>query len=205
LAVFRGFGKGSKDKEKFVVAVNLMENPKTGTLMSKSNNTGVFLGADSKTLFGQIMAQPDEMIEIILINDTRVPLDEIKALDIPNNPMKAKLFTAREVTRIFYGEAIAEQEYENFVNTFSKKKFSDEAKIVELNRKEISLFDLLCICLSGESKSGVHRLIQQNAVSVNGDKCSNAEDVFSLSSGNDLQLKIGKKQFFLIRFSSSKI
>lgn len=192
-----------RDKEKFVVAVNLMENPKTGTLMSKSNNTGVFLGTDSKTLFGQIMAQPDEMIEIILINDTRVPLDEIKTLYITNNPMKAKLFTARKVTEIFYGEAIAEQEYENFVNTFSKKNFSDEAKIVEIDQEEISLFDLLCVCLPDESKSAIRRLIQQNAISVNGDKCGNAEEIFHLLTENELQIKVGKKQFFLIRFASS--
>ena len=32
-----------KNKEKFVVTVNLMENPKTGELMSKSKGTGVFL------------------------------------------------------------------------------------------------------------------------------------------------------------------
>lgn len=193
--------KKYKNKEKFVVAVNLMENPKTGTLMSKSNNTGVFLGTDSKTLFGQIMAQPDEMIEIILINDTRVPLDEIKALDIPNNPMKAKLFTAQEVTRIFYGETVAEQEYDNFVNTFSKKNFSDEAKIIELNQDSISLFDLLCVCLPNESRSAVRRLIQQNAIAVNGNKCSNAENVFNLSNEDDLQLKVGKKQFFLIHYA----
>lgn len=197
--------KKYKNKEKFVVAVNLMENPKTGTLMSKSNNTGVFLGTDSKTLFGQIMAQPDEMIEIILINDTRVPLDEIKALDIPNNPMKAKLFTAQEVTRIFYGDTVAEQEYDNFVNTFSKKNFSDEAKIIELNQDSISLFDLLCVCLPNESRSAVRRLIQQNAIAVNGNKCSNAENVFNLSNEDDLQLKVGKKQFFLIHYASPKL
>lgn len=191
-----------RDKEKFVVAVNLMENPKTGTLMSKSNNTGVFLGTDSKTLFGQIMAQPDEMIEIILINNTRVSLDEIKTLDITNNPMQAKLFTARKVTKIFYGEAIAEQEYNNFVNTFSKKNFSDEAKIVEISQEEINLFDLLCVCLSNESKSAVRRLIQQNAISINGDKCCNAEEIFHLSTEGELQVKVGKKQFFLIRFVS---
>jgi tyrosyl-tRNA synthetase len=190
-----------KNKEKFVVAVNLMENPKTGTLMSKSNNTGVFLGTDSKTLFGQIMAQPDEMIEIILINDTRIPLEEIEALDISNNPMKAKLFTAREVTKILYGETVAEQEYSNFVNTFSNRNFSDDAKIIELNQEEISLYDLLCISLPDESKSQIRRLIQQNSIAINGDKCSDDKEIFYLSNGSELQLRVGKKQFFLIRFA----
>ena len=119
--------------------------------------------------------------------------------------MKAKLFTAQEVTRIFYGDTVAEQEYDNFVNTFSKKNFSDEAKIIELNQDSISLFDLLCVCLPNESRSAVRRLIQQNAIAVNGNKCSNAENVFNLSNEDDLQLKVGKKQFFLIHYASPKL
>ena len=36
-----------KGKEKFVVAITLMENPKTGELMSKSKGNGVFLGGST--------------------------------------------------------------------------------------------------------------------------------------------------------------
>ena len=60
----------------------------------KNTQSGVFLNADADTMFAQIMAQPDEMIRILLINNTRVPLAEIDALDIENNPMQAKLFAA---------------------------------------------------------------------------------------------------------------
>ena len=86
--------KKLKDKEKFVVAVNLMENPKDGTLMSKSTGTGVFLGTNAETMFAEIMAQPDEMIEVILINNTRISLKDISGLDISNKPRDAKIFTA---------------------------------------------------------------------------------------------------------------
>ena len=79
--------KKLKNKEKFIVCNNLMENPITGELMSKSRGTGVFLNTDANTMFGQIMAQPDEMIRILLINNTRVPLDEIDELDIENSPI----------------------------------------------------------------------------------------------------------------------
>ncbi len=43
-----------------------MENPKTGELMSKSRSTGVFLGTSANDMFGQVMAQPDEMIDNFL-------------------------------------------------------------------------------------------------------------------------------------------
>lgn len=60
----------------------------------KNTQSGVFLNADADTMFAQIMGQPDEMIRILLVNNTRIPLAKIDALDIENNPMQAKLFAA---------------------------------------------------------------------------------------------------------------
>ena len=60
----------------------------------KNTQSGVSLNADADTMFAQIMAQPDEMIRILLVNNTRIPLAKIDALDIENNPMQAKLFAA---------------------------------------------------------------------------------------------------------------
>lgn len=63
--------KRIKNKDKFVIALNLMENPETGELMSKSRGTGVFLSLPANDMYGAVMAQPDEMIRIFLVNNTR--------------------------------------------------------------------------------------------------------------------------------------
>ncbi|MEY4497064.1 MAG: tyrosine--tRNA ligase [Actinomycetota bacterium] len=55
----RTLQKRLKDKEKIVIALNLIANPKTGELMSKSNGTGVFINGTANELFGSIMALPD--------------------------------------------------------------------------------------------------------------------------------------------------
>lgn len=188
--------KTYKDKEKFVVAVNLMENPVTGELMSKSQGTGVFLGTNAETMFGQIMSLPDEMIEILLINDTRVPLEKIKELDIANKPMEAKLFTAKEITRIFYGDE-AEVAYNKFINTFRNKSFPDDAPVVNMGQDEFKLIDMLIKCMPEKSKSEIRRLLTQNAVSVNGEKCSDENQVLNVCEGH-LEIKVGKKSFFKI-------
>ena len=186
------------NKEKFVVAVNLMENPKTGELMSKSKGTGVFLGTDAKTMFGQIMAQPDEMIEVFLINNTRMPLEDIKKLDITNNPRDAKLVTAYEITKIFYGEKEADEVKDNFIKTFSDKAFPENAPVIKVSGSEIGLIDLIVLCKPAESKSFIRRLIKQNAVSINFEKCDNEEQIIKLNKGEELKVKIGKKDFFNI-------
>lgn len=187
--------KKYKDKEKFVVAVGLMENPVTGELMSKSRGTGVFLGTDADTMFGQIMSLPDEMIEILLINDTRVPLEKIKELDIKNKPMDAKLFTAHEITKIFYGNE-ADVAYEKFINTFRNKAFPDDAPVVNMGVEESTLIDMLVKCMQGKSKSEIRRLISQNAVSVNGEKISDEKAIISFAS--PCEIKVGKKDFFKV-------
>lgn len=186
--------KKLKNKEKFIVCNNLMENPITGELMSKSRGTGVFLNTDANTMFGQIMAQPDEMIRIFLINNTRVPLDEIDALDIENNPMNAKLFTARKIVEIFHGAAAANSALEHFKNTFSNKVFPENAPEFTTDKSELSVMEILQIGMPTESKGELRRLVLQNAVTINDAKVVDINQV--LATDETLFVRVGRKTFF---------
>lgn len=188
--------KRFKDKEKFVVCVNLMENPVTGELMSKSNGTGVFLNIDAQTMFGQIMALPDEMIELILINNTRISLEEIEALDIKNHPRDAKIFTATEVVKIFHGQEAADNAKQTFLETFSNKTFPADAPVIEIETPEIQVLELLKKC-KNESNSELRRLVKQGAVSADGKKITDETSILEVKQG--LQLKVGKRGFFSIK------
>ncbi len=188
--------KRFKGKEKFVVAVNLMENPATGELMSKSNGTGVFLGTNPKTMFGEVMSLPDEMIEVVLINNTRVALDEIAQLDIKNKPRDAKLFTAEKLVSIFYGERAGKDEKESFIQTFSKKSFPSDAPKVEIEENQLDLLSLVKRCQPEKSNNEIRRLISQGAVSLNGNKITDFEESLVISQG--MELKVGKRGFFHI-------
>ncbi len=186
--------KKLKNKEKFIVCNNLMENPITGELMSKSRGTGVFLNTDANTMFGQIMAQPDEMIRIFLINNTRVPLDEIDALDIENNPMNAKLFTARKIVEIFHGADAANSALEHFKNTFSNKVFPENAPEFTTDKSELSVMEILQIGMPTESKGELRRLVLQNAVTINDAKVVDINQV--LATDETLFVRVGRKTFF---------
>ncbi len=188
--------KKLKNKEKFIVCNNLMENPITGELMSKSRGTGVFLNTDANTMFGQIMAQPDEMIRIFLINNTRVPLDEIDALDIENNPMNAKLFTARKIVEIFHGTMAANSALEHFKNTFSNKVFPENAPEFTTDKPELSVIEVLQIGMPTESKTELRRLVLQNAVTINDEKATDVNQV--LKTNEPLFVRVGRKTFFKV-------
>lgn len=188
--------KKLKNKDKFIVCNNLMENPITGELMSKSRGTGVFLDTDANTMFGQIMSLPDEMIRILLINNTRVPLEEIEALDIEHKPMEAKLFTAKTIVGILHGQQQAEQALQHFQDTFSNKVFPENAPEIITDQETLSVFDILKLGLPSQSNSEIRRLIAQGGVIINDIRQNDEKAVFETKLG--LKVKVGKRNFFKV-------
>ena len=188
--------KKLKNKDKFIVCNNLMENPITGELMSKSRGTGVFLNTDANTMFGQIMSLPDEMIRILLINNTRVPLAEIEALDIEHKPMTAKLFTAKTIVSILHGQQQAEQALQHFQDTFSNKVFPKNAPEIITEKQTLSVFDILKLGLPSQSNSEIRRLIAQGGVIINDIRQNDEKVVFETKLG--LKVKVGKRTFFKV-------
>ena len=187
-----------KGKEKFVVTVNLMENPKTGDLMSKSKGTGVFLNTTPFDMFGGVMKQSDEMTEILLINNTRVSLDEIEKILKSENPRDAKMRAAFEVTKIFHGEDEAKKAKEKFIELVQKKNVVEDLPEVKVKKDKMTLFDVLKECL-GESVSNseINRLIDQGAVKVDGEVWADRGAEVKIPK-EGVTLKVGKKQWFRV-------
>ena len=156
--------KRLKNKDKFVVAVNLMENPKTKELMSKSKGTGVFLSSPPKEMFGAIMAQPDEMVEVLFINVTRLPLTEKDKIMSPG-PRESKMFIAQDIVKRFYGEREAIKARNEWENVFSNKEMPSE--ISEAPGGGMKLVDFITEHALATSSSEAKRLLDQGAVSVN--------------------------------------
>jgi len=191
--------KKLKDKDKFVVAVNLMENPVTGELMSKSRGTGVFLNSSPADMFGAIMSQPDEMIKIFLINNTRLSLSEVEKIVKMENPKDAKMLTALEITKIFHGEEEAQKAKEYFVNTFSKRETPEEINELKVDKEKMAITEFLVLAGLADSKSDARRKIEQGGVAMNGKKVIDWQ-LFLDKKNNDAVLKVGKFGFVKIKF-----
>ncbi len=184
-----------KNKDKFVVAVTLMENPKTGELMSKSKGTGVFLDVPANDMFGQVMAQADEMLEILFVNNTLLSKDEIKDLMKLENPKDIKMRLGYEIVKMFHGEESAKKAEENFINTFKKGGLPEDMFEIKTEVGKI-LSEILVEAKIVESKSEFRRLVGENAVSdaVSGEKITDP----NYKIEKEITLKIGKKRFVKI-------
>jgi len=189
-----------KGKNKFVVAVTLMENPKTGELMSKSKGTGIFLNASPLEMYGQIMAQPDEMIEILFVNNTYLSLEEIKKI-VSGNPRDAKAILAREIVKIFYGEKKAEEAENEFNKIYRDRQLPSEIEVFEIEQKKYPVLDLLCDSKLASSKKEAKRLIEGGGVTKktkdNEEKINNWKQEILLE--DNMVIQVGKKKFIKIK------
>lgn len=190
--------KKLKNKDKFVVAVNLMENPVSGELMSKSRGTGIFLDFSPEDMYGGIMAQPDEMIKVFLVNNTRMPLAEIDKLLGEDNPRDAKMKTAKMITAIFHGEELAQKAEDYFVSKIQKKEAPDDIEEISLGLKEETLLNILKKALPEMSGGELRRLISQNAVRLNGEVKADEKEIIKLES-EALVLNVGKRTWLKIK------
>jgi tyrosyl-tRNA synthetase len=188
--------KRLKNKDKFVITLKLLQNPRTGEMMSKSKGTGIFLSSPANEMYGAVMAQPDEMIETLFIHCTRIPLaekDKIMSFD----PKTAKMRLAFEIIKIMHGEKAAREAQENFEKMFSKKEIPDDITELKVKEKTLSALDLAAASGVLKSKSDARRLIEQGGFEYDGSAIKDAKAMLHIKNGT--VLRIGKKHFFRIK------
>jgi tyrosyl-tRNA synthetase len=186
-----------KNKDKIVIATKLIADEKTGMLMSKSNGTGVFLNLDANNLYGAIMSQSDGMIKPLAIGCTRIPLAEIEEMIKLENPRDAKMKLAFEIVKIYHGEEKAKEVQEYFINTFSKRELPEDIKEAQAVESE-NLIDFMVKVGFAKSKGDARRKIEQNGVSIDGEKISDATELLTNDKFNGKILKVGKINFVKI-------
>lgn len=182
--------KRLKDKNKFVIALNLIANPETGELMSKSNGTGVFINQSANDLFGSIMSLPDPMIEPLFLNCTRIPMNEKDSI-ILLGPREAKARVAFDIVKRLHGEDAAKNAEASFNSTFSKGGVPENIQEIKFIKGD-SLAELLIKKGIIPSKTEWRRLIADGAIRKENDE--KITDV-NFSPTETVILKIGKRRF----------
>jgi len=186
--------KRLKNKDKFVIALNLIANPKTGELMSKSNGTGVFIDQPARELFGSIMALPDPMIEPLFLNCTRIPLADKDKL-MAKGPREAKASVASDIVKRFHGDEAARVAEEEFDKTFTKGGVPNDILEVALSDDK-SLVELMIEAGIVPSKTEWRRLVDEGAVkTADGTKITD----HAFKPAGEVVLKVGKRRFVKIK------
>ncbi len=182
------------NKEKFVVAMKLLE-ANDGTKMGKTSGNMIELSDSANNIFGKVMAFDDKLIPIgfeILTKYELKQVEEIKErLKKGENPMILKKLLAFEITKDIKGEQEAENAQKYFENVFQKKNLNTDIPVKTVRQSNINILDLIVQCKITNSKSQAKRLVEQNAVTINGEKITDWNKNIQVGSGSTI-LKCGK-------------
>ena len=182
-------------KEKFVITMELLQAD--GVMMSKSAGTGVFVDIEqggNHRMFGALMALPDGFIDPLFRGCTRLPMDQIAAMDFGGGvaTRDAKLRLAREVVSMFWGVKQAKAAEESYITQFREKSVPAFAPRITVS-EEVLLLDLV-VEHAVVSRSEAKRKFAQGAVSVDGEKVMDITHVVAQSDAERV-LRVGRKVF----------
>jgi tyrosyl-tRNA synthetase len=197
----RDLMKTLKGKEKFVIALKLLED-NNGIKMGKSDGNMSALSDTAEQMFGSVMSWNDGLLVSSFELCTNIPTPEIESIkkDIDINKANfrdLKMKLSREIVTMYHGEKKAKEAEENWINVFSKKETPTD--IDEIIGKEGTL--LVDIFLKNKivsSKSDFRRLVEENAI-TNLD--TNEKVSITTETAKDGVYRIGKKRFCKISIS----
>ncbi|OGZ10866.1 MAG: tyrosine--tRNA ligase [Candidatus Lloydbacteria bacterium RIFCSPHIGHO2_02_FULL_51_22] len=198
--VGRELQKRYHNKEKFVIATTLLENPKTGKkLMSKSEGSYIALSDAPSLMYGKAMALPDEVIVSVFTDCTFLPLETIGAyaqmLHEGANPRDIKMKLARELVKTYHSEGEVQTAERAFVSAFQKKETPDEVQEVTAEKGDF-LGKVLLLHGVVASNADFRRLVKEGAVR-DIDAGTKIDDHTALVEHTAV-FKIGKKRFVRI-------
>ena len=173
-----------------------------GRKMSSSWGNTINLTDVPNEMFGKVMSVPDNLITDYFVHCTRVPMAEIgkmaEEMVTGGNPRDAKVRLAKEIVRLYHGDAEADKAEQYFIATFSKGTVPDEVQTVTVV-PGTKLTDMLAEVGLAESRGDARRKAEQGGVSIDGVKLA-YDTVLTKEEHNDKVIKVGKKDFIKVVF-----
>lgn len=187
LLVGRQLQKNNGQEPQVVMTMPLLVGTDGVKKMSKSYGNYIGLNDSPEDMFGKIMSISDELMlqyyELLTLED----LEEVKK----KHPMRAKKDLAAILVKRFHGEDGAKAGLAYFEKVFSKKETPDDMPELR-NARGKTISAILIEAGIAKSKNEARRLIDQNAVKLNGEKITRDEP---LALTDDCVLQAGKRHF----------
>lgn len=166
--------------------------------MSKSLGNYIGINEPPQEMYGKTMSLPDELMLLYFELVTTLSLEELEDLRRRLaagmlHPRDAKMYLAREIVKLYHGEAAALQAEANFRRVFQERELPEEMPEVEVEKARMWVPRLLVRCGLAPSTSEARRLILQGAVKLNGVKLEDPEADIEISPGDVLQ--VGRRKF----------
>jgi tyrosyl-tRNA synthetase len=168
--------------------------------MSKSLDNYIAINDEPVDMYGKVMSLPDSLIAPYYKLCTEIPMaviDElVKTLADGANPRDSKASLAREIVRLYHGEARALKAEDAWNNQFREGGRPEEIETYEARDAHMTLVELLVESGMAASKNEARRLIEQGGVKLDDTvQTPAAEQVFA--TGDILQ--VGKRRYLKLK------
>jgi len=170
--------------------------------MSKSLGNYIGVTDPPAEMFGKTMSINDSMIIPYLELLTDVPDEEIEHFnagmaDGRLNPMTVKKRLAQELVKDFWSAKDAEEAAGEFSRTVQHKEVPDDIPVVKIAAGSAVLLSAE-IARAGlaKSRSEARRLLEQNAVEINGKTVNEDLEIDKIDDGSII--KVGKRRFIKV-------
>ncbi len=187
-----------KQRPQIVMTMPLLVGLDGAMKMSKSLGNYIGVSDLPKDVFGKAMSIPDVLMPMyfnLLTNQNGEEIQkEVAAGKL--HPRDAKIKLAKLLTESLHGKEAAEKEAAEFDRVFSKKKNPDNPEELKIPEKEIWIAELLKRAGAAFSTGEAKRLIEQGAVSLDGQKVTDFNLKVTIGKGH--LLKAGKKKFIRV-------
>ncbi len=178
---------------------------KEGKKMGKTENGTLWVARDKTTTYAfyqYFYNTPDSDTEMLLKLFTDIPTDEIQQM-CQSNIIEAKKRMAYEITKLVHGEEEANKAVETAQSLFKGNADSENVPsaryAVEKLKEGILIVDLAVEVGLLPSKGEARRLIQQNGLSLDGEKVTDAMAKVPTDK-TSIILQKGKKNFLKVIF-----
>ena len=164
--------------------------------MSKSLGNYIGIAEPPPEIYGKVMSISDNLIMDYFELVTDVPDEELKGFrkDLEAqtvNPMMLKKRLAREIVTQLYDQKATGEAEGHFAKVHQKRELPQEIKEYHISLSGVDLQDILVKTKMAKSRGEATRLIQQDAVSIDGEKV--ASPLAPIKSGSII--KVGRRRF----------
>ena len=192
LLVGRDIMRAYQLEPQVVLTTPLLEGLDGVEKMSKSLNNYVGVTDPPEEMFGKLMSISDELMWRYYELLTDSSKEEIDALKGSDDPMFAKMSLARALVADFHSAGDATDAQSHFDQVVRGKEIPRNIPEKVLSRERVLLSRLLTDVHLATSRTDAQRLIQQGAVSIDGERIVSE---IELLAPKEFVLRVGKRRY----------
>jgi tyrosyl-tRNA synthetase len=203
LLVGREIQKAYNKEPQCILTLPILEGTDGIEKMSKSLDNYIALTDSPREMFGKTMSIPDTLTVKYLQYGAWATTEKIKSMeqglaDGSLHPRNAKVEVAMKIVERYHNKEAAQAAFDEFERMFVKKDLPDEIQEVKIELEDPiqSLIDVIAMTKMTQSKSDARRMIQQGAVTVDGEKVNDVYAKYDFSESKII--KVGKRNFLKV-------